>query len=80
MYLPTPLGFKLEGKDWTCAVELLTWRACSKVACICMYLYCSLIKLFFVPCIFGVRAPFENNTYIKVFCRPDQSTCIVKIF
>ena len=49
----------------------------------CLYLHVFVLffdKTIFPPCIFGVPALFENNTYIKVYCRPDQPTCIVKVF
>ena len=48
----------------------------------CLYLHVFVLffnKTIFVPCIFGVRALLENITYIKVYCRPDHPTCIIKI-
>ena len=80
IYLPTPTGFCIgrEGLDLRGRIANL-----ESVFESCFYLHVFVLffdKTIFPPCIFGVPAVFENNTYLKVYCAPDHPTCIIKIF
>ena len=65
IYLPTPTGFCIgrEGLDLRGRIADL-----ESVFESCLYLHVFVLffdKTIFPPCIFGVHALFESNTYVK---------------